>query len=178
MPGKASLNIYMRQQYMRRNLAECLREKEGENANVTGSSRHNTGFVGDLSEFYKPVSCVCYPRIILLPHMAWLRISSIKQAGRSQGQRFIAEWRPLPGRKPSSQLFNVMTINAQQMHAICVYKPVLVGVAVPNRIICFHSTFGSIKPRVPKIPFHRGCCLGYREGNTTSINIGLKSLGM
>lgn len=56
MPGKASLNIYMRQQYIRRNLAECLQEKERENANVTGSSRHNTGFVGDLSEFHKPVS--------------------------------------------------------------------------------------------------------------------------
>lgn len=167
----------MRQQYMRRNLAECLREKERENANVTGSCRHNTGFVGDLSGFYKPVSCVCYPSIILLPHMAWLRISSIMQEGRSQGPRFITEWRPLPGRKPSSQLFNFMTINAQQMHPICVYKPVLVGAAVPNRITCSRSTFGSIQTLVPNIPFHPGYCLGYREGNNTSINIGLKSLG-
>jgi hypothetical protein len=63
---------------------------ERENANVTGSSRHNTGFVEDLSEFYKPVYSVCYPSIILLPHMVCLRVSSIKQEGKSQGQRFIA----------------------------------------------------------------------------------------
>lgn len=62
---------------------------ERENANVTGSCRHNTGFVEDLSEFYKPVSSVSYPSIILLPHMVCLGIPSLKQEGKSQGQRLI-----------------------------------------------------------------------------------------
>ena len=33
--------------------------EERENTSVTGSSRHNTGFVGDLFEFYKPVYTFC-----------------------------------------------------------------------------------------------------------------------
>lgn len=67
---------------------QCNRMLGGErrNANVIGSSRHNTGFVEDLSEFYKTVSSVCSPSIILLPHMVCLRISSIKPEGKRQGQ--------------------------------------------------------------------------------------------
>lgn len=55
-------------------LNRMLGEKR-ENASVTGSSRHNTGFVGDLFEFYKLVYTVCYPSIILLHHMVFPRIS-------------------------------------------------------------------------------------------------------
>ncbi|CAO2597325.1 hypothetical protein LEMLEM_LOCUS8950, partial [Lemmus lemmus] len=111
--------------------------------------------------------------IILLSHMAWLRISSIKQEGRSQGQRFIAEWRPLPGRKPSSQLFDFMTMNARQMHPICVYKPVLVGVAVPNRITSFRSTFESIQTLVPNIPFCGAVVYGTGKVIIHQLTLGL-----
>ena len=53
---------------------------------LTGSSRHNTGFVGDLLEFYKPVYAVCYPSIILLHHMVFPRILQ-HQTGRQEKTR-------------------------------------------------------------------------------------------
>lgn len=71
---------------MRESLTECLGKKE--NTSVTGSSRHNTGFVGDLFEFYKPVYTVCYPSIFLLHHMVFPRISQ-HQAGRQEKTRAL-----------------------------------------------------------------------------------------
>ena len=70
---------------MKKSLTECLGEK-GRTRVLTGSSRHNTGFAGDLLEFYKPVYAVCYPTIILLHHMVFPRISQ-HQTGRQEKTR-------------------------------------------------------------------------------------------
>jgi hypothetical protein len=88
---------------MRKSLAECLegKRKKRKNVNVAGSSRHNTGFVGDLFEFYKPVYSVCYPIIILLHHMVCLRLSSFRQQAGYQGTDTSQLGRPPPGDKSS-----------------------------------------------------------------------------